>query len=107
MNSFERTVAADGAHERPTVANWSHGASLKSTLILAVAASAAVVIGGVTLVGMRIAERLLDSDVRDTARLTAVAVADEVELRPDVDPPGIVPVLHEFMAAAPSLRTIS
>jgi len=45
--------------------------------------SVAAVITAITFVGTLIAQRQLDSDLRETAEVTAFAVADDIELRPE------------------------
>ncbi|HEV8318200.1 MAG TPA: ATP-binding protein [Vicinamibacterales bacterium] len=94
-------------HNGPIVARWPLIISLRTRLALAVALSVALVISGLTVIGTRLAERRMEDDLRETAYVTAVAVADDLELRPEqVAPETIAPVLHEFMTAAPSLRAI-
>jgi signal transduction histidine kinase len=81
---------------------------LGTQLAASIALSVATVIGGLTLAGMRLAERQLDADLREAARLTAVALADDIELRAEpVDPDALVPVLRDFMKAAVDLSSIS
>jgi signal transduction histidine kinase len=68
----------------------------------------ATVIGVLTIAGMRLAERQLDTDLREAARLTAVALADDIELRQEpLAPDVLLPVLRDFMKAAVDLSSIS
>lgn len=81
--------------------------TLRTRLAVAVALSVALVISVLSVAGTRLAERRLGDDLRETAYVTAVAVADDLELRPEpVAGDAIAPVLHDFMTAAPSLRSI-
>jgi signal transduction histidine kinase len=96
------------AQERPTGAAWPSVRSLRMKLVFAGALWVALVIGLLTAAGLGFGERRLEEDLRETARLTAVAVADDVELR--ADPPGSVAVtstLHDFLDAATSVRDIA
>jgi two-component system NtrC family sensor kinase len=96
------------AHNRPSGAKWPRRLSLRMRLGLSVAVSVAAVVTVVTVVGMQLAQQRLADDLRETALVTAVAVADDIELRPEwTTPEGLSPTLHDFMAAAPSLRSIS
>ena len=93
---------------RPTVAAWLRGVSVGTRLALAVTVSVALVIGLLAVIGLRLIEQRLDTDLRETARVTAAAVADDIELRPDpLSGAAIAPALHDFMAAAPSLQAIT
>jgi signal transduction histidine kinase len=106
----DQTTLAEDAQDRPTVARWRPGLdrlSLRAKLTTAVAFSVAVVITIVVFAAIRLAARFLENDLRETARLTTVAVADEVELGFDADSSAIALVLHDFIAAAPQLRSIS
>jgi signal transduction histidine kinase len=82
--------------------------SVGARLALTVAVSVAVVIGSLTFIGLRYGEKRLEDDLRETARVTAAAVADDLELRPDpITGEAIAPTLHEFVSAAPSLQSIT
>src|SRR4030095_11869471 len=96
------------AHNRPSGPRWPRRLSLRIRLGVSVAVSVAAVVTVVTVVGMQLAQQRLADDLRETALVTAVAVADHIELRPEwTTPEGLSPTLHDFMAAAPSLRSIS
>ncbi len=93
---------------RPNVAKMRGPLSLRVRLALLVALSIAVVIGIEAYLEGRVFERAVEYDLFETARLTALAVADDYELRSEpVDPAAVVQDLHEFALAAPSLRTLS
>lgn len=93
---------------RPTVAKWPGPMSLRVRLMLLVALAVAVVIGIATYLQGRLFERALERDLRETARSTALAVADDFEIRNEpLDPRDLSPALHEFIEAVPSLRAIT
>jgi hypothetical protein len=81
---------------------------LGTRLAVLVAVSVAVVVTVSTLAGTRLAERQLSADLRETARITAVALVDDIELR---DEPftreTMLPVLRDLMSAAVDLYSIS
>jgi two-component system NtrC family sensor kinase len=100
--------AAAVRQARPTVAKMRPALSLRVRLALLVALSTAVVIGIEAYLEGRVFERAVERDLFETARLTALAVADDYELRTDpVDALALAEDLHEFALAAPSLRTLS
>jgi signal transduction histidine kinase len=108
MTSPHQSGNARPTQGRPSVAAWPRVFSLGTRLALAVTLSVAIVIGSLAIVGLRLLERRLDADLRETARVTAAAVADDIELRPDpLSGAAIAPALHDFMAAAPSLQAIT
>lgn len=81
---------------------------LATRLALFVALSVAGVIGVLTFAGAWIAKRQLDGNLRETARVTAVALADDIELRQDPwRREALVPVLQDFMNAGTDLRSIA
>src|SRR5262249_27289531 len=99
----------EAAQERPTEATWRRGLrSIRLRLALAGALLVCIVIGALTVVGLAFAERRLEDDLRDEARLTALAVADDIELRSDpIGSPSAVTAVREFLNASPSLRDIT
>ncbi len=93
---------------RPTVAKMRSPLSLRVRLAVLVALSIAVVIGIEAYLEGRVFERAVETDLLETARLTALAVADDYELRSEpVDNTALLQDLHEFALAAPSLHTLS
>ena len=67
-----------------------------------------IVIGALTAIGLAFAERRLEDDLREEARITAVAVADDLELRSDaIGSASSVTALREFLNAAPAVRDIT
>src|SRR5258705_413195 len=60
------------------------------------------------LLETRVFERAVERDLLETARLTALAVADDYELRADpVDAAALSADLHELVLTAPTLRTLT
>lgn len=77
-------------------------------LAISVALSVATVVGVVSLAAMRLAARQLEADLREAARITAVGVADDIELRQEpVTADMLLPMLGDFMNAAVDLSSIS
>ncbi len=108
MQSTAAPDASETAHDRPTVARSPRRFALGTRLTIYVTLSVAVVITVITFAGTRLAQRQLDNDLRETAEVTAFAVADDIELRPEpVSADALVPVLRSFMNAAPDLRSIT
>lgn len=92
---------------RPTVSRW-RPRSLRVRLILLVAFIVAGGIGFVTSLETRVFERSLESDLRETTRGTAQAIADDLELRVQpIDRAQLASWLHEFTEAVPALRAVS
>src|SRR5678816_4092958 len=102
-------MSAQAAQERPTEAAWPRGLrSIRLRLAMAGAVLVCIVIGALTAVGLAIAERRLEDDLRDEARITALAVADDLELRADpIGSATSVKTLREFLNATPSVRDIT
>jgi signal transduction histidine kinase len=102
-------MSAQAAQERPTEAAWPRGLrSIRLRLAMAGAVLVCIVIGALTAVSLAIAERRLEDDLRDEARITALAVADDLELRTDpIGSATSVKTLREFLNATPSVRDIT
>jgi two-component system NtrC family sensor kinase len=82
--------------------------SLRLRLALLVAIVVAVVVGIEGYLEYRVFERRGREDLERSALATAHAVADDLELRGASATPGQVrTVLHEFLAAAPTVRDIA
>ena len=101
-------TAVPAVQARHTGAGWPALRSLRGKLIAAAAVWVAVVIGVLTVAALSIAERRLEQDLRETARLTALGVADDIELRLEpLGDPRLGIALHEFLIAAPQVRDIA
>src|SRR3954469_8402562 len=82
--------------------------TLGTRLALSVALSVATVISLVAMAGAFVAGQQLDRDLRETARVTAVALADEIELRGEpASQDTLLPLLRNFVTAAGDLTAIS
>ena len=96
------------AHDRPTTTRTPRRGALATRLTLWITLMVALVITLITFIGTLIAQRQLDNDLHETAEVTAFAVADDLELRPEpIAADTLVPVLRSFMNAAPDLRSIT
>jgi signal transduction histidine kinase len=101
-------VRPEAAHDRPTAARLPRQLALGGRLTIWVTLSVAVAITLITLIGTLIAQRQLDNDLRETAEVTAFAVADDLGLRQEpIADDALVPVLRSLMNAAPDLRSIT
>src|SRR5436190_10314460 len=99
---------AAAAHQRPSGAKLRGGLSLRLRLALLVALMTAIVIGIEAYLEIRVFERTVERDLLETARVTALAVADDYELRSDpVDAAALSIDLHELVASSPTLRTLT
>ena len=80
--------------------------SLRARLSLLVGFIVAVVVSAAAFLELRMFERTLASELLDAARRTALAVADDLELRsrtPDVDDNPSA-ALHQFLEVNPAVR---
>ena len=101
-------TASAAAQRRPTGAKLRRALSLRMRLALLVALSTAVVIGIEAFLEISVFEHAVERDLLETARLTALAVADDYELRADpVDAAALSKELHELVLTAPTLRTLT
>src|SRR5882762_7791877 len=98
--------AREAEQDRPTPARSPRRLALGTRLTIYVTLSVAAVITLITFVATLVAGRQLDNDLRETAEVTAFAVADDIELRPEpVSADALAPVLLSFINAAPDLRS--
>lgn len=82
--------------------------SLRLRLGISLAAAIAAVIGTTTYLQSRLVEGTLEKELLETARLTALAVADDLELRNvEMDPAAVRAHLRTFVETAPELNAIS
>src|SRR5258705_1245247 len=90
--------AVPATQPRPTGAKLRGALSLRMRLALLVALSTAIVIGIEAFLEIRVFERAVERDLLETARLTALAVADDYELRADpIDAGALSGDLHELV----------
>lgn len=108
MNSTTATTVATATQARPSVAKLRNSLSVRTRLALLITLAVAIVISVQAVIEIGIFERTVERDLLETARLTAVAVADDFELRRDpIDVDSLGAMLHEFAASAPAIRTVS
>jgi two-component system NtrC family sensor kinase len=94
--------------QRPSGAKMRPVLSLRLRLAVLVALSIATVIGIEAFLEIRVFERTVERDLLDTARITALAVADDYELRTDpFDTASLSTDLHDLAASTPTLRTLT
>jgi signal transduction histidine kinase len=108
MNSTTASNVASATQARPSVAKLRNAFSLRTRLALFVTLAIALVIGVQAVLEIGVFERTVQRDLVETARLTALAVADDFELRRDpIDVDALGAMLHEFVVSAPAIRTVS
>jgi signal transduction histidine kinase len=108
MNSVPVPTVLPATQPRPSVAKLRRTFSLRTRLALFVTLAVAAVIGVEAIIEIRVFERTVERDLLETARLTAIAVADDFELRRDpVDVASVSTMLHEIAISAPAIRTVS
>jgi signal transduction histidine kinase len=106
--TLDATGPLAAAQSRHSGARWPALRSVRLKLVVAAGVWIAVVIGVLTAAAFSIAERRLDQDLRETARLTALGVADDVELRSEAfADPDLGSTLHEFLVAGTQVRDIA
>ena len=96
------------AHARPSVARWLRDTSLATRLSLFIALIVVVVVSSVAYLEVRSFEQHIESDLADSARLSAQAAADAVAQRAlPLDPQDIRDTLHDLVEADPVLDAMS
>ena len=99
--------ATGSAHRRHTVAPWHARLPLRWRLMLSVAAGVTVLVFGLTWLQVRTIERAVEQELTDTGKLTAQAIADDLELAESIEPGDVERTVHEFLAADSALRSIA
>ena len=106
------TVAAAGVsgrrQDRHAVAGLLPSLSLRTRLSLLVGFVVAAVVGTAAILELRMFERTMERELTDAARITAISVADDFELRARVE--GDVTgsdVLHQFLEVNAAVRAIT
>jgi signal transduction histidine kinase len=96
--------ARAGQPAPPLEVRWS----LRAKLALLLAFSIAVVVGVTTYLQSRVFEATVEADIAESARLTAMAVADDLELRKGpLTADELMQTLREFVETAPQLVAIT
>lgn len=98
---------AGSGQDRHSVAWWREPVPLRLRFMVLVALGVTILVLSLTWFQVRNLERTIDADLTDTGRLTAQAIADDLELVPLDEPSEIDATLHEFLSAEPALRSIS
>src|SRR5437868_55669 len=96
-------AAAAGRPFRPSGAKWRLDLSLRARLALFVALGVAGVVALLSLLQVRLMERTVTTQLVDSARATAQAVADGMRSIDETDVPSW---LHDFVLAEPAVRAI-
>jgi len=94
--------------DRLTVATipWTRSLRVRVAVFLVVAVAA--VIGITTFFELRQFEGVVESDLRELGRRTAIAVTDDLELRSgSLRPDDLATHLHEFIDATPDVHSVS
>src|SRR4051812_16413751 len=100
-------TTAGRRHERHAVAGLP-ALSLRTRLSLLVGFIVALVVGAAAFLELRMFTARMQSELIEGARITARAVADDVELRSKAENDAIeTEVLHEFLEVNPAVRAIS
>src|SRR4051812_7376976 len=108
MSATSELEPVAAAQQRPSGAKMRPALSLRLRLAVLVALSIAIVIGIEAFLEIRVFERIVERDLLDTARITALAVADDYELRSDpLDTASLSTDLHDLVGSAPTLRTLT
>jgi signal transduction histidine kinase len=108
MIANDAAAEGDSTHNGPTVAAIPLRRSLRTRVTLFAALAIALVIGVTTYLQLRVFERTVEDELVDTARLTALAVADDLELRGSrITADEMHRSLREFIDTVPELRSIS
>src|SRR4051812_21518423 len=103
MTSHDSDVPAAGPPFRPIGAKWLP-LSLRSRLALFVALGVAGIVALLSMLEVRLIEQTVETQLVDSARATAQAVADGARALDEPDVPGW---LHEFIEAEPAVRVIT
>jgi two-component system, NtrC family, sensor kinase len=94
--------------DRHAVAGLLPGLSLRTRLSLVVGVIVATVVGAAAVLELRMFEQTLESELIDAARITAIAVADDLELRGRSGNDGDVgEMLHQFLEVNAAVRAIT
>jgi sensor histidine kinase regulating citrate/malate metabolism len=108
MHSTPPPAETAALQDRPTPAPSPRRVPIGTRLAIFGALSVAAVITVLMFAGTQLAKRQIDDDLRETARVTAVALADDIELRQDPwNAEALVPALRDFINAGADLRAIS
>ena len=103
-----RAIAARPAGAGSAASLLPVGWSLRTKLALLLALAIALVIGVTTYLQSRVFERTVEGELSETARLTALAVADDLELREGpFNAEELTQTLREFVETVPEFGAIT
>jgi signal transduction histidine kinase len=106
--NIDAAPAAETRQDRHAVARLLRPLSLRTRLSLLVGFIVAVVVGAAAFLELRLFTTTMESELTNTARITARAVADDFELRVHVDGEAVeADALHQFLEVNPAVRAIS
>ncbi len=108
MTDSQLEVSPVFRQDRPSVAAIPWLRSLRVRVAVFVAVAVAAVIGVTTYIELRQFERAVEGELLEAGRLTAIAVADDLELREGpLRPEDLTRHLHEFIDATPEIHSVS
>ena len=108
MINRDEGISEASGQDRPSVATIPWLRSLRVRVTVFVAVAVAAVIGVTTYFEIRQFERAVEGELREAGRLTAMAVADDLELHEGpLRPDDLARHLHEFIDATPELHSVS
>src|SRR3954468_13320324 len=104
----ESTPSGGRGQDRHAVAGLFRRPSLRPSLSLLVRFIVALVVGAAAFLELRLFTSRMERELIESARVTARAVADDVELRSTTGEDSVeAAVLHEFLEVNPAVRSIT
>src|SRR5215207_5792833 len=104
----DATEISDRQQDRHAVARLFGRLSLRTRLSLLVGFIVALVVGAAAFLELRMFTSRMERELIEGARVTARAVADDVELRSRAEGAAVeAEVLHEFLEVNPAVRSIT
>jgi two-component system NtrC family sensor kinase len=108
MKSAGSAAPGNQTQERPAAALVPSVLSLRARLTIFLVVATALIIGVSMWLETDLFERTVETELLNTTQLTALAIADDFELRPDPPgPEGLSNILHDFKREVPSLQRVS
>ncbi len=99
--------AAPSAQPRHSVAPWHARLPLRWRLLASVAIGVTVLVFGLTWLQVHTTQRAVEGELTDAGKLTAQAIADDLELADSIESADVERTVHEFLAADSALRSIA
>jgi two-component system NtrC family sensor kinase len=108
MESAGQNAAADTTQGRPAAALVPTTLSLRARLTIFLALSTALIIGVAMWFETSMFERTVEAELLNTAQVTALAIADDFELRQkSPSPDQLNAILHDFKREVSALQRVS